>query len=157
MDIRYGVEHDRVRSRLHLLGKMGIKMARSDRDRAIIGSLLAILFIASLGVGIPRAASPSSTTTPVLGAQKLAVITVQFPDATHDASVFDAQRAFSILDQYYRLNSYGKMWWDVSISPNSKNPRTRKKTHEDTRRHPAQIIHDRRLAHGVIRTAMRNQ
>jgi M6 family metalloprotease-like protein len=58
-----------------------------------------------------------SSTTPVLGAQKLAVITVQFPDDSHNTSVFDPQRTFSIFDNYYRLNSYGKMWWEISISP----------------------------------------
>jgi hypothetical protein len=45
-------------------------MARSERDRSIVGLLLAILFTASLGVSIPRAAainganSPTTTTPP---------------------------------------------------------------------------------------------
>jgi len=74
--------------------------------------LLSVVATTTSGVvSLPTAAAAA------LGSQKLAVITVQFPDAPHDPSVFDPQRAFLILNEYYRLNSYGKMWWEISISP----------------------------------------
>ena len=53
---------------------------------------------------------------PITGPQKLAVILVQFPDAIHDPN-YDVATILDNFKEYFKKNSYGKMWFDVDVSP----------------------------------------
>ena len=53
---------------------------------------------------------------PITGPQKLLVILVQFPDVIHDPN-YDVATILDNYKEYIKKNSYGKMWWEIDVSP----------------------------------------
>lgn len=60
--------------------------------------------------------NPSVEPIPITGPQKLLVILVQFPDVIHDPN-YDVATILDNYKEYIKKNSYGKMWWEVDVSP----------------------------------------
>jgi M6 family metalloprotease-like protein len=84
--------------------------------KSTASAFMMMLIVFSTVMAIPGSpAANAQETDPKVWS--MALVTVQFDDLRHNGNLFDPEKATSSFKSFYDINSYGRLKWNVTISP----------------------------------------
>jgi M6 family metalloprotease-like protein len=82
-----------------------------------IASLIVMFMLAFSVISVTAVNPPASAQEATSEVRNMALVTVQFDDLRHNKDLFDPGTAVSSFKSFFNANSYGKLNWNVTISP----------------------------------------